>query len=191
MAWDPPAVRGSRPDWDPHRGSGFPEAPRRVRQTASLRAALPGTASLRMTPSWASVPGKEACAPATGKTNAYYWALPTNVLRSIGHIGGLAAVSDQTFRRYFFDLNPQCYSLVFWMMPSHCGRMWRRGQMWPAPGFAEPSGSPPELESAAAIMPRQLVKRRSGIDPGFQIPGTSRIGRHQTTVIHSRGRRPS
>ena len=87
MAWDPPAVRESRPDWGPHRASDSPEVLQQVRRTASLRAALPGTASLRVTPSWAWVPEKEACAPATGKTNAYYWALPTNVLQSIEHIG--------------------------------------------------------------------------------------------------------
>ena len=85
----------SRPDRGPHRASDSPEVLQQVRRTASLRAALPGTESLRVTPSWAWLPEKEACAPAIGKTNAYYWALPTNVLRSIEHIGGPAAASDQ------------------------------------------------------------------------------------------------
>jgi hypothetical protein len=97
MAWDPRAVPEFRPERGPRKESDSPEVLQQVRQTASLRGVLPGIASLPITPSRAHVPKKEACAPATGKTNAYYWTLPANDLRSIEGMGSSAEAPDQIF----------------------------------------------------------------------------------------------
>ncbi len=109
-----------RPDWGPHRASDSPEVLQQVRQTASLRAALPGTASRLSLHPGLGCPRKR----------------PALLLHERQtHIIGRC-------RRIF------------------CGQSSTQG-----------------------------FRRAS--DQTFDNPGTRRTGRHQTTAIHSRGRRPS